>query len=154
MAQFAGAIAAAYVLRALFGDAIEQGITKPTPPFSVMQAFGMEILLTFVLVYVILATADQKAVVGKNAAIAVGGVVGLCGLGFSPVSGASMNPARSVGPMVAALQFDYLWVYIAGPLVGAAIACGVVRLLYGPPKEDEAEAAQGTIDQSTSRAFR
>ncbi len=105
----------------------------------------METVLTFILVYVILATADQKAVVGKNSAIAVGGVVALCGLGFSPVSGASMNPARSIGPMIASLKFDYLWIYIAGPLIGAAIACVVVRLLYGPPKESEAETAQGGI---------
>lgn len=142
-AQLFGAIAAAFLLRGIFGAAIEHGMTKPGPPFSVTQAVIMEAVLSFVLVLTILGTVDQKAVVGKNAALAVGGVVALCGLGFSPVSGASMNPARSFGPMLAAQQFTDWWVYLAGPLAGAAIATLLAFLLYGNPKPDRAAEGGG-----------
>lgn len=104
-AQFAGAIAAAFVLRAIFGASVEHGITKPTG-FSAWQAFVSETILTFLLIFTILATAEAKAVVGKNVALAIGGIVALSGLAFSPLSGASMNPARSLGPIVASLRFE------------------------------------------------
>ncbi len=142
-AQFAGAIAAAYVLRALFGAAVEHGITKPGPAFSDVQALASEILLTFILVFVILATAEEQAVVGKNAALAVGGTIALCGLAFSPISGGSMNPARSIGPMVAAGQFDYVWLYLLGPCLGALLAAGCAWLLLGAPTQHSLEAAHG-----------
>jgi aquaporin Z len=141
-AQFAGATAAALLLRFIFGSAVDHGITKPTG-FTDRQAFAVETILTFILVYTILATAEEKAVVGKNVALAVGGVVALCGLAFSPVSGASMNPARSFGPMMASLHFQHLWIYLCGPLLGAALAAPIVALLHGPATEDSRAAAHG-----------
>lgn len=141
-AQLAGAIVAALLLRAVFGPSVEHGITKPNG-FAEWQGFAMETILTFILVYTILATAEEKAVVGKNVALAVGGVVALCGLGFSPVSGASMNPARSFGPMVASLQFHYLWIYLCGPVLGAVLATPVVALIHGPATKDSRDAANG-----------
>lgn len=141
-AQFAGAIAAALLLRAIFGTSVEHGITKPTG-FADWQALAAETMLTLILVYTILATAEEKAVVGKNAALAVGGVVALCGLGFSPVSGASMNPARSLGPMLASLQFQHLWIYLCGPVLGAALAIPIVASLHGRATQDSRNAAHG-----------
>lgn len=141
--QLAGAIAASLLLRVMFGPAIARGITEPTQAFSPATASLTEIVLSFFLVLVILGTASQKAVVGKNTALAVGGVVALCGLGFSPLSGASMNPARTLGPMVAAGDLHLAWLYIVAPLVGASIAAGVVWLLYGTPDADARESAQG-----------
>ncbi|HEV3087500.1 MAG TPA: aquaporin [Candidatus Elarobacter sp.] len=141
-AQFAGAVVAAFALRGIFGSAVEHGITKPTA-FAPWQALVLETILTFILVYTILATSEEKAVVGKNGALAVGGVVALCGLAFSPVSGASMNPARSFGPMLASLQFQYLWIYICGPILGALLAAAVVSATHGPPTEETQSAAGG-----------
>lgn len=142
-AQFCGAILAALALRLIFLGDISLGITKSRLPFNDVQAFAMETVLTAILAFTILGTADQKAVVGKNAALAVGGVVALCGLAFSPVSGASMNPARSLGPMVASLDFAHAFTYTVAPVIGAAIAAGVTWLIYGEPKSDARNAAQG-----------
>lgn len=141
-AQFAGAAAAAFGLRAIFGNAVEHGITKPSL-FAPWQALALETILTFILIYTILATSEEKAVVGKNGALAVGGIVALCGLAFSPISGASMNPARSFGPMAAALQFQYLWIYVCGPLVGAFVAAAAVSLIHGVATDETRLAADG-----------
>lgn len=142
-AQLAGAILAALVLRLIFAGAVEYGVTKNLPPFTALQAFGVEIVLTFFLAFTILGTADQKAVVGKNAALAVGGVVALCGLAFSPVSGASMNPARSLGPMLASLDFSHAFTYVIAPLLGVALAAGAAELVYGRASADDRDAARG-----------
>lgn len=142
-AQLLGATGAALTLRLLFGAAITHGTTMPLAAFTNLQAFGTEIFLTFVLVLTILGTADQKAVVGKNAALAIGGVIALCGLAFGPVSGASMNPARSIGAMIASLQFDDWWIYIIAPMLGASLAAGVAWTLYGSPTEQDRAAAGG-----------
>lgn len=143
IAQFAGAAAGAALLYMLFGAAVEHGITKPSPGFTFAQGFAVEILLTLLLVYTILATSQEKAVVGKNAGFAVAGVIALCGLAFSPVSGASMNPARSLGPMIVTGQLGYARLYLLAPLLGAAAAVVLVWLLHGPPNESEAEGARG-----------
>ncbi len=143
IAQLIGAICAAFLLHAIFGDAIAAGVTKNLPPFTRAQGFVMEVVLTFFLAFTILGTADQKAVVGKNAALAVGGVVALCGLAFSPVSGASMNPARSLGPTVASLHFSHAFTYILAPVAGAALAALVAEIMYGRASEPDREAARG-----------
>lgn len=141
--QLAGATIAALLLRIVFAGDIALGITKPLQPFTEAQAFASEVLLTTILAFTILGTADQKAVVGKNSAIAVGGVVAMCGLAFSPLSGASMNPARTLGPMIASLDFTHALTYIFAPLIGAGIAAGLCRLIYGAPKQESRESAQG-----------
>ncbi len=141
--QLIGATLAALILRVIFAGDIPLGITKPLQPFSNTQAFAIEVLLTAILAFTILGTADQKAVVGKNSALAVGGIVAMCGLAFSPLSGASMNPARTLGPMIASLDFTHAFTYIIAPIIGAAIAAGVCFLVYGAPKEESRDSAEG-----------
>jgi aquaporin Z len=143
LAQLAGGIAGAALLYGILGKAIDQGITKPTPPFTDMQGFLAEIMLTFFLVFTILATSEEEAVVGKNAALAVGGIIAMCGLAFSPLSGASMNPARSLGPALIAGRFEHLWIYFAGPAAGALLAALVAQLIFGDPSESSRRAAHG-----------
>src|SRR6476661_2702422 len=118
VAQLAGACLAAAGVRWLFGDALDAGVTRPrlVDPGT---AFVIEAILTTILVTVILGTADRERVVGPNAALAVGGTIALCGLIALPIEGASMNPARSIGPAVVAGRLADLWIYVLGPIVGA-----------------------------------
>jgi MIP family channel proteins len=119
LAQAAGATAAALLLRASLGDVANVGATLPSG--SDGQSFFWEIVLTFFLMLVIMAVATDTRAVGEAAAIAIGGTVGLCALVGGPVSGASMNPARSLGPALAAGELASLWIYLLAPLVGAAL---------------------------------
>ncbi len=143
VAQLAGATIAALLLRVIFLGDISLGITKAQLPFNDIQAFAMEVALTAILVFTILGTAEQKPVVGKNAALAVGGIVAMCGLAFSPLSGASMNPARSLGPMIASLDFTHALTYIVAPIIGAAIAAALCRFVYGGVTAEARESAEG-----------
>jgi aquaporin Z len=103
----------------------------------------MEIALTLLLVTVILGTATRERLLGPNAGIAVGATVALAGLFAAPISGASMNPARSLGPALVAWSGGGQWLYLIGPVVGAAMAVGLAWLLHGPPSPPEADAAKG-----------
>jgi aquaporin Z len=141
LAQFLGAVLAALLLRTLFGLAGDLGATRPHQ--GVVASLVMEILLTFLLVTVILATAANFRIVGHNAALAVGATVALDGLFAAPVSGASMNPARSAGPALLSAHLDGLWIYLAGPAAGALLAVGVAWLLRGPGSQYARKAAQG-----------
>jgi aquaporin Z len=105
-----------------------------------------EIVLTFGLVTVILGSASGARNIGHNAAIAVGGYVALAGLWASPVSGASMNPARSLGPALVSGNLSDAWIYIAGPLAGALLAVALAWALRGPPSRAADIAAQGADD--------
>ena len=142
-AQFAGAIVAALVLRLFFGALIVKGANHPGIGISSVAAGAWEALLTLLLLLVILGTSENEAVVGKNAALAVGLTVALAGLFSSPVSGASMNPARSLGPMLVAWQLQDSWIYLIGPLAGAAAAVVIGALLFGRPRASEVETAHG-----------
>jgi MIP family channel proteins len=128
-AQLVGAIAAAFLLRASLGDVANLGAT--TPSGSNAQSFLWEVVLTFVLMLVIMAVATDTRAVGEAAAIAIGGTVALDALVGGPVSGASMNPARSLGPALAAAEFQALWVYLLAPPVGAALGALVYHFLRG-----------------------
>jgi len=141
--QFAGAIIAGLALFALFGPVAQHGATRITIGLSPLAGAATEMVLTAILVLVILGTSEQPAVVGKNAAIAVGFTVAALGLFASPISGASMNPARSLGPAIATLQFTDWWLYVVGPLVGALVATGLVFAIYGPPSPASRKAAFG-----------
>lgn len=143
IAQFGGGIAAAGLLRLYFGALVATGASHPGLGVSALGALGWEAILTLFLVLVILGTAENEAVVGKNAALAVGLTVAVCGLFSSPVSGASMNPARSLGPQLVAGQLDASWIYVLGPFFGALCAAGLGYFLFGPPKESERLAAHG-----------
>ena len=119
-AQLAGALAAALVLRGSLGDVAHVGATLPAG--SNGQAFLWEAVLTFFLMFVIMAVATDARAVGEAAAIAIGGTVGLDAMFGGPITGASMNPARSLGPAIAAGDFTSIWVYLAAPIAGAAAA--------------------------------
>jgi aquaporin NIP len=131
-AQLAGALAAALVLRASLGDLADVGATLPSG--SDGQAFLWEAVLTFFLMFVIMAVATDTRAVGEAAAIAIGGTVGLDAMFGGPISGASMNPARSLGPAVASGEFTALWVYLTAPILGAAAAALAYQLLRAEPE--------------------
>jgi aquaporin Z len=107
------------------------------------RSLVMETVLTAILVTVILNTATGYRSIGHNAALAVGATVALLGLFASPISGASMNPARTMGPDLAAWDFTGWWVYIVGPIAGAALAVMGIALVRGRPDRAEREAAEG-----------
>jgi aquaporin Z len=109
----------------------------------------MEAFLTFLLVTVTLSVATRHKVVGPTAALASGGTVALCGLFAKPVSGASMNPARSLGPAVVSGSAAGVWLYVVGPLAGGLLAVIFTRLLHGRRQADEHKAAQGEGTKAT-----
>ena len=144
IAQFAGAFAASGLLAALFGRAaLALGASHPGPGFTPLQAALCEIVLTFILMLVIFLTARDKAEVGKQAALAVGFTVAACGFFAGPISGASMNPARSIAPQILGGSLSIAWIYAAGPMLGALAAVAVHWLLCGNPSDSEREAARG-----------
>ncbi len=122
--QLAGATLACLFLLAVFGNIQHMGATLPGPGYKDWQAFLMEIVLTATLLSVILGTASAAQNVGALGALGVGGYIALAGLWSAPVSGTSMNPARSFGPALVSGDWHAYWVYVAGPLIGAAIAVG------------------------------
>ena len=126
-AQVLGALAAAAVVRASLGNHAHDGATLPSG--SQGQSFLWEILLSFILMFVIMAVATDTRAVGEAAAIAVGGTVGLDALFGGPVSGASMNPARSLAPALVSGDLHALWLYLVAPPVGAAAAALTYRYL-------------------------
>ena len=128
-AQVAGAVAAALLLRASLGDVANVGATLPSG--SDRQAFLWEVVLTFFLMLVIMAVATDTRAVGEAAALAVGGTVALCALVGGPVSGASLNPARSLGPALVSGELGSLWIYLLAPLVGATLGAITYQLLRG-----------------------
>ncbi len=129
--QLAGASLAALFLRLVLGDIENLGATLPGPGYSNGQALAMEIVLTTLLVSVILGTASAAQNVGAIAAVGVGGYIALAGLWAAPISGVSMNPARSFGPAFVGGDFTSYWVYLVGPIVGALIAVGFAYILRG-----------------------
>jgi aquaporin Z len=141
--QFAGAICAALFLQVMFGDVSTGGNYPITTRGGDWKSLVMEILLTTILVSVILNTATGHRSIGHNAAIAVGSTVALLGLFASPISGASMNPARTLGPDIVSINFTGWWVYVIGDLTGAAIAVVIITLVRGMPNKAEREAAEG-----------
>jgi len=144
-AQVGGAVLAAGLLRALFGTAGRLGGTYPGRGIGVAPALVLEVVLTFGLVSVILGTASGARNVGHNAAIAVGGYVALAGLWASPVSGASMNPARSLGPDLISGDVHDLWIYLVGPMAGGLLAVALAWVLRGAPSSAADLAAQGAV---------
>jgi aquaporin Z len=123
------------------------GATEPGVGISDWKAMLTELMLTVGLVSTILGTASRAQNVGSLSAVAVGSYIVLAGLWSSPISGASMNPARSFGPDLVLGRFEDLWVYLAGPTAGAAIAVGIAWILRGPGGDPGGvAAARGTLD--------
>ena len=141
LVQLIGATLACVFLLGVFGNVEHLGATLPGPGYHPWQAFLMEIALTGGLVSVILGTASAAQNVGAIGAIGVGGYIALAGLWAAPVSGTSMNPARSFGPALVSGDWHAYWVYVAGPLVGAGIAVGSAWILRGGGVDATARAA-------------
>ena len=116
------------------------------------QALLMEAVLTLGLVSVILGTASGAQNIGIFGALGVGGYIALAGLWGSPISGASMNPARTFGPDLVGTTFTDYWVYVVGPLLGAVIAVGLAFVLRGPGGGTAGSgAAQGALHTEVGR---
>jgi aquaporin Z len=145
--QLLGATLACLFLLAVFGNVHHLGATLPGAGYRPWQAFLMEIALTTTLVSVILGTASAAQNVGTIGALAVGGYIALAGLWAAPVSGTSMNPARSFGPALVSGDWHDYWVYLAGPLIGAVLAVWAAVILRGRGGGDliARTAASGTL---------
>jgi aquaporin NIP len=126
VAQTAGAISGAALLRLSLGD-VPLGVTQPG--VSVPSALLWEAVMTGLLVVVITAVATDTRAVGQGAALAIGGSVALAALVGGPLTGASLNPARSIGPAIVAGDIDNLWIYLVGPVLGAAAGAVLYRYL-------------------------
>jgi len=131
LVQLVGATLAALILRWVINVSAMYGSNYPAHGYSNVAAFGMELLLTMGLVSVILGTASGAQNIGIVGAFGVGAYIALAGLWGSPISGASMNPARTFGPDLVSTTFTAYWVYIAGPLAGAVIAVAIAFVLRG-----------------------
>jgi aquaporin Z len=144
--QLIGATLAALFLHAVINVSAVYGSNYPTHGHSNMAAFWMELVLTMGLVSVILGTASGAQNVGIIGAFGVAGYIALAGLWASPISGASMNPARTFGPDLVGTTFSGYWVYLAGPLAGAVLAVGIAFVLRGRSDGTSgAGAAQGSL---------
>ena len=146
LVQLAGAVLATLMLRGLIGKQGSAGLTLPGPGVSTLVAMLWEVLLTAGLVSVVLGTASGAQQLGPVAAFGVGSYIALAGLFGAPVSGASMNPARSLGPALVLGNWTAWWAYLAGPAIGALIAVGLAWILRGPGGGQRGtEATQGTL---------
>ncbi len=141
-AQLLGALGAGGMLALLFGGAVDGAVTRPHVP--AVTAAIVEVFLGWLLLTVILGTADRFRIVGPNAALAVGGTIALCGLIAEPLTGASMNPARSLGPAIVAGQLGDAWIYLVGPFAGMLLAVAFTTAVHGTPNDRKPiEAATG-----------
>jgi aquaporin Z len=150
--QLAGAALAAWFLRAVVHVSATYGSNYPASGYSARDAFLMEGVLTLGLVSVILGTSSGAQNIGIVGAFGVGAYIALAGLWGSPISGASMNPARTFGPDLVGRDFSAFWVYVAGPLAGALLAVGCAFVLRGPGGgRSGSGAAQGALDTKTEK---
>ncbi len=129
VAQLLGGLTASLLLRFLFGDVAHLGTTLPRG--SARQSFVLEAVLTFLLMFVITAVATDVRAVGQAAAIAIGGTIGLEALFAGPISGASMNPARSLAPALVSGTWASKWLYVAGPMIGAVVGVLAYQVTRG-----------------------
>jgi MIP family channel proteins len=143
LSQCAGALSASLVLRLLFPNHANLGATLPAG--SELQSFVLEIILTFILMFVILSVSVGAKEKGITAGIAIGAVIGLEAIFAGPVSGASMNPARSLAPALVSLRLESLWIYLTAPFLGALVAVTACRCVQpeGCCRQDLAEKPNG-----------
>jgi aquaporin Z len=143
-AQLIGGILACLFLWALFGRPGVFGATMPASTVSDTQGMLIEAVLTLGLVSTILGTASSAQNIGPLSALAVGGYIALAGLWAGAVTGASMNPVRSIAPALVRADFSHIWIYLVGPLIGALVAAAFAHLLRGRGGDRAAiHAAQG-----------
>jgi aquaporin Z len=143
LVQLIAAAAGSFAARAFFGIEGNLAATIPQPGFAV-QAALFEAIITFGLVLMVLAMTNGPKLCGQFVPLAVGAYIMSLGTIGGPYEGAAMNPARAFGPDLARGDLSTFWVYVVGPLVGAAIAVVTARVLRGPAKAQEARAAMGT----------
>lgn len=143
--QVIGGIGAAFFLRAVFGTVGALGATLPARGVTNGKALAMEVVLTTGLVNTILGTASGARNIGTNGALAIGGYIALAGLWAAPVTGSSMNPARSLAPDLVRGDLHTTWIYLVGPAVGALIGVAFEWVLKGKPTAAGRIAAQGTL---------
>ena len=128
--QLIGATLAALFLRWIFSESEALGLTQPN--IGLFRAFVVEIIISFVLMSVVLNLGGEQQEKKIMAGAAIGGVVTFAALVAGPITGASMNPARSLGPAIAALNFESIWLYVVAPVIGMLLACPVCRWVQGP----------------------
>jgi aquaporin Z len=145
--QLAGGVLATAFLEFTFGDVGRLGATRLGSGVSAETGLLTEIVLTVGLVSVILGTASGARNIGANAALAIAGYVILAGLWAAPVTGASMNPARSLAPAIVGGHWNMVWIYVIGPFIGAAVAVAIAWVLRGPPSPTATKAAQGSLQE-------
>ena len=144
LSQLSGALAASLLLRALFAQHLTLGLTAPAWP--VLQSLILEIILTALLMFVILNVSEGAKERGITAGIAVGAVIALEALFAGPISGASMNPARSFAPALVSQHFANLWIYLVAPITGALLAVAGCRCVR---KDCCSVVRNGRIDQTS-----
>ncbi|MEA2115876.1 MAG: aquaporin [Thermodesulfobacteriota bacterium] len=127
--QCIGAVSAAFLLRLLFAEHPTLGSTLPAG--STIQSFTLEVILSFLLMFVILNVSTGHMEKGIMAGVAIGGTVAMAAMMGGPVSGASMNPARSLGPALICGCFEHLWLYLIAPVAGTILAAPTCRLIQG-----------------------
>jgi len=136
VAQLTAAIAASVAVLGLVGSEASLGATLPT--VGIGPALGLEVVLTFFLMFVIKSVATDARASGNVAALAIGGTVALCALMGGPLTGASMNPARSFGPALVAGVFEHQWIYVVAPLLGALLGACTYRVVACGPTDESA----------------
>jgi aquaporin Z len=146
--QLLGGTAASLLLRFLFPQNETLGVTLPAG--TALQSFILEAVLTFILMWVILSVSTGAKEKGITAGIAVGSVIGLEAMFAGPISGASMNPARSFAPALISMHFQHLWIYLLAPILGALIAVPVCRLICPEECCKPLSSARDKRDQSES----
>ena len=146
LAQFAGALGACTFLWAMFGKVGRLGATVPGAHSGDVRAMLIEAVLTFGLITTIVGTASGAQNIGPLSALAVAGYLALAGMWASPVSGASMNPVRSLAPEVLLGSYRHCWVYLVGPVIGMLVAVAIAYVLRGRGADPvAARAAQGSM---------
>jgi MIP family channel proteins len=130
VSQCAGAILASFTLQLMFPSNTTLGATMPTG--GTLQSFVLEVILTLILMFVILSVSTGSKEKGVLAGVAVGSVIALEALFAGPISGASMNPARSLAPALVSLRLGTLWIYLAAPALGASFSVFVCRCVQQP----------------------
>ena len=148
-AQFIGALVAAALWRAFVGPSVlALGASHPGPHVTALAAVITETIATFALMLTILMTAQEEAAIGRQSALAVGFIVAVCGFAAGPISGASMNPARTIAAQLLAGTYGAAWIYIVGPIAGAALAVAVHAAISGGPSKAEQKSARGVPKRS------
>lgn len=133
-AQIVGALVASTVIQWVFPTCVSLGSTRPSG--GIFQSFVLEFILTLILMFVILSVSTGSKEKGLLAGVAVGSVVALEALFAGPISGASMNPVRSLGPAVVSWNFEYLWIYLVAPVAGAMTGVAICRFVHDTGEQE------------------